>query len=371
MGFTLVELLVVIAIIGMLIALLLPAVQMAREAASRTQCTNNLKQIVLALHNYHDTHQAFPAGSSGPTFVRISDNATSTNAISVLVRLLPFIEQVALSENADMLAHRVSTWQNTVWPEGSVPNNAWCVQIPAYRCPSDRARNPNGTTEYGFNNYLFSIGDWPECRRDGSNTTTFATEPPYRGLFSIVNNRRWNTMASASDGTTNTIAFSERCVAAGNMLSFKIGIAATADGLHASDPAQFSISECLLLRNGNEYQESGTTVPIPQNVNYWGKRYADGRFGNFFNTILPPNSPSFTLDDAAAVCQYRSLISASSFHVGGVNVGILDGSVRFVSDMIYAGNPAAADFTIRDGESQFGIWGALGSINGGEGVGAF
>ncbi|MCL2742977.1 MAG: DUF1559 domain-containing protein [Planctomycetaceae bacterium] len=369
-AFTLVELLVVIAIIGVLIALLLPAVQAAREAASRMHCSNNLKQIVLALHNYHDTHQSFPAGASGPDYYGVGADGVSPgttrlggpNALSSLVRLHPFMEQAALHEKCTELAIRYATWQNTAYPAGSVPNNAWCIQVANFRCPSDRARSSSGTTEYGFSNYMSCNADWPEHNQDGTNTT-YTTASPYRALFSAVVNRRWQTMASVIDGTSNTVAYAERCVSLGNLLSLKIGIAASDAAVHKTNPALCDLSECLAFRNGNEYREVGTTSPVPVGTTYVTKRYADGRgFCAYFHTILPPNSPSCVrADDLTS----RTIIAASSSHSGGVNVGILDGSVRFISETIDAGNIATAEIKA-SGPSDFGVWGALGTVDGGE-----
>ena len=149
LGFTLVELLVVIAIIGILIALLLPAVQAAREAARRSQCTNNLKQITLASHNYHDTAKTFPPMRIGTFMFDLSNNYTATNAgcMSGFVSLLPFIEQTGLYA-------QISTPQTiagTAYPSfGPVPWNGaytpWDVTVPAYMCPSESVKAPPGGT---------------------------------------------------------------------------------------------------------------------------------------------------------------------------------------------------------------------------------
>ena len=159
-GFTLVELLVVIAIIGILVALLLPAVQAAREAARRMQCTNNLKQLGLAVHNYHDTYKRLPAragGTQGPT------NLDNQGWLSGWIVLLPFYEQTPMYDRitAGDLANGIPPW-------GPPTGNAWAAWM--YRpgvpmCPSDSRRYDD--TNLRLNNYCFSSGDDAEQRRHG------------------------------------------------------------------------------------------------------------------------------------------------------------------------------------------------------------
>src|SRR4051812_37748601 len=147
-GFTLIELLVVIAVIGVLIALLLPAVQAAREAARRSQCTNNLKQIGLALHNYHSSNNVFPIGQGVCCFSTILNDTGTGHGPSVLVYLLSNMEQQSLSNAFNFthgnLASGALTWLNTTVSESSVA---------AYLCPSDA-----GTPFKQGTNYAASIG---------------------------------------------------------------------------------------------------------------------------------------------------------------------------------------------------------------------
>jgi len=195
-GFTLVELLVVIAIIGILIALLLPAVQAAREAARRSQCTNNLKQLALALQNYHDVARCFPPRQTG--------TVGNGSRMSGFVSLLPYIE---LRQLFDLVASSSSSFDGATQypPYGPVPWTPqyppWCTNIPALACPSEAGlMNPSQPSQpaaagasgtYGRTNYAFSTGDSISVANNLNATI--------RGVF--ANNTRC-TMANITDGAT-------------------------------------------------------------------------------------------------------------------------------------------------------------------------
>ncbi|MDR3110198.1 MAG: DUF1559 domain-containing protein [Planctomycetaceae bacterium] len=351
-GFTLVELLVVIAIIGVLIALLLPAVQAAREAARRMQCTNQLKQFGIALHNYHDTSGSFPAGNS-----RIA-NTTADKAwdhFTPLLMLMPFYEQNAVYELA---------LQNPVDPSGGTP---WGDRLLApLLCPSESF----AMNAWGRANYLFSLGDWPDKRNDGTDAAPAI--PNNRGAFVLCygNNKKpsetgsvfmakWHGMNSLSDGTSNTLVFSERCVSSRrNTIRGAYALNVASVGNTVGGGAAVVPKGCADLRDGKGYK---TTVSI-QKDDHFGTRWGDGQTPSSFATILPPNSPS--CNGAGLDYASRGLMSASSYHSGGVNGTIGDGSVRFISETINAGDNTKTPVT--GGQSPYGAWGALGSINGGE-----
>ena len=150
-AFTLVELLVVIAIIGILIALLLPAVQAAREAARRSQCSNNLKQLGLALHNYHDTFKAQPPRQGGPLWS--GGSLTNPPRHSAFVNLLPFIEQ-------DARYSQIMTSQLNAWSGGA--DSGYVGEIAPFICPSDgllTETSPDRQALYSPLNYGLCMGD--------------------------------------------------------------------------------------------------------------------------------------------------------------------------------------------------------------------
>jgi prepilin-type N-terminal cleavage/methylation domain-containing protein/prepilin-type processing-associated H-X9-DG protein len=360
LGFTLIELLVVIAIIAVLVALLLPAVQQAREAARRSQCKNQLKQLGVALHNYHDTYKIFPSASGGTT-----GNSGNGDRLSGMVMLLPYIDQSPLwnsiSGGLPQTGSIFGTLQTAYPKMGPVPWNwdspvypPWTVQVPLLRCPSD-TYGGSQNYPYGKTNYGFNYGD-----SYTSNTAApfewWTPEP--RGLFYFHSKLG---VADCNDGTSNTIAMGEMALAQDATSIF---------GNIAQNGGGGPPSACMALMGpGKKYVASANPTDLR------GTDWADGglQFSGI-TTILPPNSPSCM---ATGNNWDPAIVSATSRHTGGAHVLMADGAVRFVSDNISTGNLTLPDLATGKGvgavggPSPYGVWGALGSRNGGEPIGDF
>jgi prepilin-type N-terminal cleavage/methylation domain-containing protein len=223
-GFTLIELLVVIAIIAILIALLVPAVQKVREAAARTQCVNNLKQIGLASHNFHDAHKVLPPGYLG-SFPRETTSTTTTNGqmVSFMALILPYMEQGPLSST--MQAGVPGDYFSPAKQYGSWYSNSstWAAaftQVPAYLCPMD---NPFSSTyvtayhySYGSGTTIYQgIGGWFSTSYS-LGRTNYAGVAGYTGVFTpyasregIYANRSRVALNTITDGTSNTLLVGE------------------------------------------------------------------------------------------------------------------------------------------------------------------
>lgn len=229
MGFTLIELLVVIAIIAVLIALLLPAVQQAREAARRSQCKNNLKQMGLALHNYHDTHQIFPAGAINPGCYNCAQSgvpssvATNVRNISMHLLILPFLDQAPLYQRLDFsqpMGLSAYTARSITAPveANATPNMTEIKKrrLAVYACPSDSGNTPgthtNSSTGYYTIDYCrTSYGVIAQTWQDNAHGELLYWGAPgnsqsQRGVFGINNSARMRDLA---DGSSNTIAICE------------------------------------------------------------------------------------------------------------------------------------------------------------------
>lgn len=355
-GFTLIELLVVIAIIAILIALLLPAVQQAREAARRTQCKNNLKQLGLALHNYHDVFGTFTYMKGGTDgYGDMSRLDGNYQRRSGMVSLLPYIEQAALYSN---IAGGDTTTSPNVPPGGAAPWSGWTgynQRISGFSCPSD----PGIQRSKGVCSYAFSRGDYI-----GTGSGNGRDSQDSNGMFAF---RKTFKIRDVTDGTSNTIAFGERVQASfgrgGNgSPNVKEGTL-TGVGSITTNPGS-CLAAVAAISTGDRY----TTATAVKGK--FSSTWVDGQPENVgFHTVLPPNSPTCSNDannnsDAAV-----STLSASSFHTGGAQFLMTDGSVRFITENIDSGNLGVA--TTRGATSPYGIWGALGTRSGGEVIGEF
>ncbi len=308
-AFTLVELLVVIAIIGILVGLLLPAVQAAREAARRMQCSNNFKQISLAMHNYASAfHELLPnAGISGTGY---------PNDHSPLARLLPFMEQANLQNLID--------WNIQMGHPGSglLPEPLRVVaatRVPTFLCPSQASDPVTQMTQQGIT--------YPTCGTNYGMNHGNGLDGAFHAGTAAGNGLCWVNakvrLGHITDGTSNTIAFLESTIGPGNNMA---GPAATVKADPRLWRASGSTSHALTgLLNGYS--------AIQGNIGGWtgGKNtmWLRGSVptGPVLAAILTPNSdiPDFGTGSAKAV-------AARSFHTGGVGISLADGSVQFISN---------------------------------------
>ncbi|MDO5581481.1 MAG: DUF1559 domain-containing protein [Planctomycetia bacterium] len=366
-GFTLVELLVVIAIIGILIGLLLPAVQAAREAARRMECTNKLKQLAIATHNYHDVYNSLPAGTTGDNPSWCGPGASW----SALAKILPFVEQANIYtalERVQKSYYATSAFKTetvgafSYTAASSEEITALRAQPDAYLCPSDPAGKLKSPSDYGNTNYRLCSGDVGVRHPDSDFKLV-------RGAFGTKN---WQGFDAILDGTSNTILMMERAIdyydASNKMVRAKTVIP---DGSGWSGDwgvntmcTNFRVDICTATVGSDGFYGSAHTITNNQNS---GRGYFRGMQPyTFVSTVMPPNSPSCGASNNNGSSW---AIAASSFHMGGVNVVRVDGSVSFISDTINAISTGLTTNTARcktTGQSDFGVWGALGTKNGSE-----
>jgi prepilin-type N-terminal cleavage/methylation domain-containing protein len=288
-AFTLIELLVVIAIIAILIALLLPAVQQAREAARRSTCKNNLKQIGLALHNYHEKAGTFPPGSIRRYASGV--DSWSTSQITWMVRILPEMERSNLSKRVD--------WRREVG-NGGANTSLRNEPIPGYRCPSDPGRKPHNS--YEPTNYVACIG----------NSDSGDSEA---GVFYINSKTR---IGDIKDGTANTMVVSE-C-----MVGFPFV------KRYAGDTGGYN--SCL----------NGIAPTVNSNIGNEGRGFS-WFFGQrnqawTYSTRFRPNDKGgISQNHECERWTSTGTFAARSQHTGGVHALLGDGSVRFISENINLG----------------------------------
>jgi type II secretory pathway pseudopilin PulG len=368
--------LVVIAIIGMLIALLLPAIQQAREAARRMQCQNNLKQLGIGIHNYHSAYGQLPA-CNGIAFCKDPNSATAlafAGRYSGLIALLPFIEQQGLYDawiNSTLVNGGTYAYHPSAWVLDTAPaDDPRRVQVSAFRCPSNTGTGQN-TPPQGLTNYRFNLGDSPFHSTTSANNDTIKNIVWVRGLFG---HQVQYDFSAVTDGTSNTALFAERAVGSAigtvrtGVLKITEGVVNNANSANMwsgnNENAYLkSRTQCVNIRGTNGNYKTGVGATYP--ADYWGEcgmKYSDGIWNSSgFHTVISPNGPA---------CMSRSsreigVLTPTSNHTGGVNLTRADGSVSFINENIDVGKGDTAAQTA-DTASPFGVWGALGTRSGGE-----
>ena len=338
-GFTLIELLVVIAIIAVLIALLLPAVQAAREAARRAQCVNNLKQLGLALHNYHSTSNSFPVGFLFPSV----PNPSGSNSLgipdlhwrwSVLAQLAPFLEQAAVANainfNWPIAPGAGATGPFAGWPAFKpfpVHTTAMTTRLAAFVCPSDGAAGGatliDGSTTFGPTNYHFCTGDGQPGSGhigDAGNPTTGAG--PADGVFILGPPQ---SIASLVDGSSQTVAGSEQ------LIGPAVGTTTTSADRPA-DPnrgAAYVATAPLPDDPARACNDAVAGWRLDKGYAWWDGDYRSG----LYNHYLAPNSKLFDCWQSSPPHD-PAIKAARSRHPGGVNALFCDGHVGFIKDSI-------------------------------------
>jgi prepilin-type N-terminal cleavage/methylation domain-containing protein/prepilin-type processing-associated H-X9-DG protein len=311
-GFTLVELLVVIAIIGILVALLLPAVQAAREAARRMSCSNNMKQLGLAMHNYHDTFKMFPRN-----YIPVGANAWE--ALSASYSILPYIEQQPLYDQAQ------PNLKNWGWMYGNLMN----TDLPAYKCPSALSAALRGTHPQGWDgpsvHYAWSTG---------SSVETVWAGDRFNGMMAYSTHRN---MASVTDGLSNTVMAGE--ILSGSGLTggagrypydiFYVGNGPINAVVNKDFPTQAELDTI-----GSAAKNS--PIGFKSNNGTMWAWYAAGH--STLTTAAPPN---WSWPSAGGDCcpggahdWGLGILPPRSLHPGGVNIALGDGSVRLVTETI-------------------------------------
>ena len=343
-GFTLIELLVVISIIGVLVSLLLPAVQSAREAARRAQCTNNLKQIGIAMHNYETAQNSFPVGFLFPQANKTYPGVPVLHyRWSVLAQLTPYLDQTvlynALNMNWPIAAGPSAVLGTPPWTPFPANITVMTTKVNFLLCPSDGALPPTtlpGGYTSGPSNYQFSTGDGsPGTANPGDAGLTV----PANGAFILGTPR---TMAAIRDGSSMTTAASEQLIGPAG------GGASTQNG--ANPPGD--VKRLAAISSTTPLSDAGCAAPkgwrLDKGYGWWDGDYRT----SLYNHYLTPNSK---LHDCwqSSPPHNPAIKTARSEHSGGVNTLFCDGHVQFVKDSV-----------------SLNTWRALSTVNGGEVVSA-
>jgi prepilin-type N-terminal cleavage/methylation domain-containing protein/prepilin-type processing-associated H-X9-DG protein len=317
-AFTLIELLVVIAIIAVLIGLLLPAIQKVREAANRMKCSNNLKQLGIAVHNYHDAQGAFPPGYQNMVSPQYPNLPASRFRWSFIAKLTPYLEQTNIYNSLDLTIPLYMDSQGGVFPVNQLGVSQ---TVSLLLCPSDSQTRVYPA--FGQTNYAGCLGN-------GANG---GARIQANGLFFQNSKVR---LADITDGTSNTAMCSEQILGLG--------------GPDVTDPTLVDVRYVY----GQKSLNADVSDEVCRNLTTWktdrGARWADGEVQyEQYDHHYPPNAPQWD-----CVQLEHSWKPPRSMHTSGVNVLFADGSEHFISNSV-----------------NIDTWRALGSRNGGEVLGDY
>ena len=365
-GFTLIDLIGVLVIAAMIAGLVFPSIQASREAARRSACANQLRRLGVAIKQYHDTFTVLPCNKFGPG---------AGDRKSGFTMLLLHLGYEGVYNDIVEAKWQVAWRKEKVDEKGKSVLDAeekqipgpYCTMIPEFLCPTDSNGFDRVPFMLGYNNYVFSHGDW----------ITGQNEKFSRGAFIPG---VWISLDAVTDGASNTLAMSERCVCperdpqiyspeirgvkdrgiqeVPEKVSTKGGVRLDMKDAISENLEKQDVELCRKTAEGDYFVGDENVIRI--NRGWTGSRWADGmHMFTATNTIMPPNGPSCA---KAGNDQSPLLAPPTSYHVTGVNALILDGQVRFVSNSIDCGGDYANKKCVKEGPSPFGVWGAMGSI---------
>ena len=343
--YSILQLLVVVTIIAAFLSLVVPRIQRAREAARRMSCQGHMKQLGLALHNYHSAYKHFPAAMSG--------NATNGFRLSGWIVLTPFFE----GHNYWRTVSSSSSFGGVAYPPmGPSPQDEsfppWRTEFTTLRCPSDPSYSDSRQWERPLKtlakvNYAFSVGDRV------SDLYACQSIDEIRGAFAPHQITKFRDL---TDGLSYTLCLAEIATANGRRLQGQYSVG------HPNDLAD-NPGKCFETRDSERLRFYDSKQKLSKRGR--GGAFADGSGGlSLVNTVLPPNAPSCAIETSEPL---SGIFSAGSYHPGGCNVMLADGSIHFVSETVDCGNrhaPSPRRMLTMSGDpipSGYGVWGGLGT----------